>query len=496
MLIVPAMSRGLFFAALCAPSLLCGQAAAPSGTGSGFELPEASSLSAAPTPAPATGAPASVPPQVDAAASAPAQAPVPAPTPEAAPPPPLDRLSVLGTAPVWSQLAEFDKVLTRDQFELAMREVYRDNSPFPPPWQVTAEAVIIPTGRREQPQQRIEFKAGTGAGAATPKGYGQIRYWKRAADLPKLDGRPPLSDIHIALDAGHIGGNYAVMEERFLSFKPGEAIQEGNMSLVVAQVLAERLKKLGAYVTLVRENHEPVTQVRPNDLRQEAIQILQNAGITLPQDTYQPGMGDARVLTVQYQTEKLFYRVSEIHARAQKVNQQIKPDLVLCLHFNAESWGDATAPQFSPKNHFHVLVNGCYSPNELQQQDVRFELMQRVFAGIHEEELPLAESVAEGVASTTGLPAYVYTTPNARRSGMNSYVYARNLLANRLYQCPVVYLEPYVMNHEETYRRLLLGHYLGRTLIGGRLQTSAMEDYVQGVVKGLLAYYQNKRTQS
>ena len=49
------------------------------------------------------------------------------------------------------------------------------------------------------------------------------------------------------------------------------------------------------------------------------------------------------------------------------------------------------------------------------------------------------------------------------------------------------------MNHEETYRRLLLGHYLGRTLVAGRLQTSAIEDYVRGVVNGILAYYQKRR---
>jgi hypothetical protein len=49
------------------------------------------------------------------------------------------------------------------------------------------------------------------------------------------------------------------------------------------------------------------------------------------------------------------------------------------------------------------------------------------------------------------------------------------------------------MNHEETYRRLLCEHFLGRTLIGGKLTTSAIEDYINGIVKGLLAYYQTNR---
>jgi hypothetical protein len=52
---------------------------------------------------------------------------------------------------------------------------------------------------------------------------------------------------------------------------------------------------------------------------------------------------------VQWQSEKLFYRVSEIHARAKKVNNTIKPDLVLCLHYNAEAWGDATSRSSRPR---------------------------------------------------------------------------------------------------------------------------------------------------
>ena len=43
------------------------------------------------------------------------------------------------------------------------------------------------------------------------------------------------------------------------------------------------------------------------------------------------------------------------------------------------------------------------------------------------------------------------------------------------------------------YRRLLAGHFVGRTLIAGRLQTSAVEEYVSGIVDGLVAYYQKHR---
>lgn len=405
------------------------------------------------------------------------------------PPPQLNQLSALGTTPEWLKLQSFHQTMTRAEFEAAVNDIYSDASPLPPPWKLESDGVVVQTGDPAKPEARIAFSQ-----KAQPPLPG-TRTWRKASELPPLKGRPILSDVHFAIDPGHIGGAYSPLEERYLSFASGEAIQEGHLTLITAQVLAERLKALGAYVSLVRESLEPVTNMRSIDLIAPARQLLQEAGFPQPQESYSGLTGEAKIITVQWQSEKLFYRVSEIHARAKKVNVTIKPDVVLCLHYNAEAWGDATSPQFSPANHLHVLVNGCYAPVELQQQDVRFEMLHRLFSRIHEEELPLAEAVAGGMSSATALPAYLYTTPNARRVGASPYVYARNLLANRLYQCPVVYLEPYVMNHEETYRRLLNGHFLGRTLIAGRLQSSAIEDYVRGVVNGVVAYYQKHRPQ-
>jgi len=403
----------------------------------------------------------------------------------------LARISPLGVAPDWSTLAAFGGTFTHEEFQQAWDRTYSAENALPPPFQIRPQAVIVPTGDPAKPEVCIEFRNGGAGNAPDPQ-----RYWRRAAELPPLRDRPPLSDLHIALDPGHIGGQWARMEERFLSFQPGEAIQEGDLSLLTAQVLKERLTALGAIVTLVRDKAEPVTVQRPEDLNPVAIGLLKEMGITEPAATYDGLTGDAKGATVQWHAERLFYRLSEIHARAVKVNRQIKPDVVLCLHLNAEGWGTAETPQFSPLNHLHVLVNGCYAPIELEQADTRHEMFTRLFQRVHEEEIPLATRVAAGMADATGLPAYVYTTPNARHAGTNPHVYARNLLANRMYQCPVVYLEPFVMNHEETYRRLLAGHYVGRTLIGGRLTSSALEDYVRGVVQGLLNYYQTQRRTS
>lgn len=429
----------------------------------------------------------------------PVETPAPASDPAAPAPPPtpqdpaqLVKLSPLGSKPDWALLEAFADSLSQQEFEKAWQEIYSQPNSLPPPFEITQEALLVPGGQAGEPPRRIRFRpTGDADEHPTPPGF-----WRSASRLPPLQGRPVLSDLVIALDPGHIGGRWAAMEERLLSFQPGEDIREGDLSLLTARVLKQYLGELGAIVHLVRENAEPVTALRPQDFDKDARQLLTESGFANPAESYLGLAGDTKLLTVQWQREKLFYRVSEIHARGARVNQQIKPDLVLCLHFNAESWGDAAAPQFSPVNHLHALVNGCYSNSELMQQDVRFEMLLRLFGRVHEEELPLAGAVVQSLARSTGLTPYIYTTPNARRVNDNPFLYARNLLANRLYLCPVVYLEPFVMNHEETYRRLLAGHFLGRTLIGGRLVSSAIEDYARGVVEGLVKHYQKQRRNS
>lgn len=397
------------------------------------------------------------------------------------------KLSPLASQPVWKKLEAFSGALTLQEFEKAVRDIYADGGTSTPPWTLEPASIAVNTSDPAAPTIKVAFRP------PNEKAAEMTRFWRRADELQPLAGRPPLSDVHIGIDPGHIGGAYAKIEERFLSFREGESIQEGDLTLLTAQVLKARLEELGAVATLVRDKAEPVTTERPADFSNVALTTLKEAGVAMPTDRYEGVDGDAKILTVQWQGEKLFYRVSEIRARAKKVNQQLKPDMVLCLHFNAEAWGDATQPQYSPMNHLHILVNGCYAPSELEEEDVRFEMLQRIFSRMHEVELPLGESIAEGMAKATGLPPYVYTTKNARRAGPSPYVYARNLLANRLYECPVIYLEPYVMNHQETYQRLLLGHYVGRTLINGRLQSSAIADYVRGITDGLVRHYNSKR---
>jgi hypothetical protein len=108
---------------------------------------------------------------------------------------------------------------------------------------------------------------------------------------------------------------------------------------------------------------------------------------------------------------------------------------------------------------------------------------------VHEEEIPLAETVANALARATALPPYEYTDGRAVRIGPSPYVWARNLLANRLYRCPVIYCEPYVMNSPEVFARVQAGDYEGLREVAGRLRPSIVREYADAVIAGICDAY-------
>ena len=392
------------------------------------------------------------------------RAPRPSPSPRL--PVPDPRLANLGVAPDWTTLSRYNDVLTRAEFVNALQDVYLlgDNLHF----DITEKGVTV-TSTLSPPGPPVSF-AGQGTRNPPP------RYWRPASEIPAGPSGKPLSGIRIAIDPGHIGGKWARMEQRWYQVDDTIPVTEGDMTLLTAKLLAPRLESLGAIVSLVRSTCEPVTELRPHDLTEYASRLL-------------PGAPSDEVVSL---SEKLFYRSAEIRARAALINETMKPDLVLCLHFNAEHWGnDPSKPLFSNRNHFHMILHGSYMDGEIAHEDERLELMHKIFQRVHEEEVPLASAVATAFLEDTGLPAYLYRLGKPARQ-VGPALWTRNLLANRLYQCPVLFCEPYVMNNEEVYNRVQAGDYDGDREVAGKLRKSIYREYRDAVVKGLVNYYSSR----
>ncbi len=401
--------------------------------------------------------------------------------------PAAENLSPLAKPPNWTTLEKFQETITHDEFVRVLREIYAPHGLDTALIRVEPEAAHFLINKDAQSWFTLRF-ARDGASRKKPPVS-----WKRAASLPQARKGGELGGVKIALDPGHIGGRWAKMEERWFQVGESKPVQEGDMTLRVAKLLAPKLRARGATVSFVRSKKAPVTSKRPDDLREIAREVLRKSGVPQPPENFSGPEDAAKEQSVRWQSELLFYRRREIRARANVVNLAIKPDVVLCLHFNAEAWDDPRNPTLIDRNHLHMLVNGSYLPPELEFDDVRFEMVKRLLSRVHEEELPLAEAAALALAEHTKLPPYEYTTDTVAKLGDTGYVYARNLIATRLYDCPVIYYEPYVMNSHDVFRRLQAGDYKGVRNINGAERPSIYREYADGVLDGLVNYYRAAR---
>ena len=388
--------------------------------------------------------------------------------------PPL-ALSVLSEMPDWSRLNAFHETITRSDFEHLMTSIFTTSDAWRGYMEIDDKGARISTGAAA-PEDIFYLRFATNHQLKdTP------RAWQPTAELPPAPPNQPLKNLHIAIDPGHIGGEWATIEERWLLVGNGPPVCEGDMTLLVANLLKPQLEALGARVSLVRDRAEPVTPLRPESLMDLAAN-----------DSNAPDSPES----LRKFAERLFYRTAEIRARAAVVNEKLKPDLVLCLHFNADAWGDPAQPALVERNHLHLLLNGAYTDDEVALADQRFALLEKLLRRTHEEEALVGATVADVFAEKSGLPPFIYPAgaTNVRAVNGHPYLWARNLLANRLYNCPVIFMEPYVMNSTIDLPRLHAGDYDGMREINGIPQQSIFREYANALSEGLARHYGKHRS--
>ena len=390
-------------------------------------------------------------------------------------------LGMLGEDPDWSALDSYQRTMTREEFVEALETVYL-------PYGFDEELITIYPGyalirkdsHRPETSYRIDFSA-----------------WKDpsiATSSETIRRSSPLEGVVIAIDPGHIGGAFSEMERRHFQIGLDPVVKEGDLTLIVAKKLEIRLAEVGAKPVLLRTDTNPVTEKRPGDFYHEAVAIEQQFWLEANNFSTQASPWETEWFKrrVEERMEMLFYRVSEIQARARLINESIRPDLTIAVHFNVAPWKESTRQVLPEVNHMHILVHGTYMPAELALDDVRFHLFRKLLSRNHEVEIPLSSSVANTLLARTGLRPFTYAGKNASNQGGNQAVWARNLLANRLYDGPVVFLEAYCTNSVSTYNRVQIGDYEGLREIEGEMRLSLFNEYVEGVVEGLVDYYRRQ----
>ncbi|MEM7696874.1 MAG: hypothetical protein AAF236_00530 [Verrucomicrobiota bacterium] len=393
--------------------------------------------------------------------------------------PPDPRVARLGKIPDWSRLDAYQEKLTREEFVYLLDHCYsRTPEEHNQHIRVVSDRAYIvkqsnhPVGGWYE----LRFRTSDSLSLDGP------RYWRKPTELRDIhpNSTRPLEGLHVAVDPGHIGGDWVRWDDRHFSIiKDTIEVREGEMNLRVAKILERDLSLLGARVTLTREENAPVTEERVETLEDEARSYLLSRRKV-------PSAG-----LIASTTKAMFAISSEIRTRSEILNTEIQPDIALCLHFNASPWG--SRPSFRQSNHLHILINGCYSAGEIAEDDTRLEMLLRILQRVYYEEVAISDEIIRSMKSETRLPAFAYDGSNGMSVNENGFLWARNLLANRVFMCPVIFFEPYCMNHREIYERVQMGEYPGLREVNGIYRKNIYQEYADGVTAGLVRYYRGKR---
>jgi N-acetylmuramoyl-L-alanine amidase len=391
---------------------------------------------------------------------------------------PAEKLAPLAEPPDWSSLNAYQYTITRAEFSRLLGSVYSMDGGFAAYLQMDDRQVTIYSDlTKKQRLFTLQFAPDTAHEAPRPYAY--------KTKATSRDPSRPLAGIKIALDPGHIGGDWAKLEGRYFKLDGDPPVEEAKLALITCNLLAERLEADGADIVWAKRGYEPTTDLRPESLHREAI-----AALSLNPDTTKKISGEGAIQRmINNEAALLFYRVAEIRARAVVVNK-LHPDLTICVHYNADDWGDPNHPQLIDHSSLVIFVNGAYEKSELIYDDVKFDLLRKLLDRDAVPEERGCEDVGQAMLDSFHYPPEDYPpTYFAKHVTRVPSVYARNLIANRLYHGPVIYCEGPYMNSRDAYYRIIAGDYLGRRKIQGQEYPSIYRQYAESVEKGVLEYF-------
>ena len=380
--------------------------------------------------------------------------------------------SPVSEEPEWRLLDSGQGLLTRQEFEDRLRQTFDPTGALRPYLIWDEEGVTLFRDKaRTRPLYRLAF---------APEG--------RKADviLPVLGGGDParpLAGKVICLDPGHIGGDWADVEERTFQIGKDRPVVEGELNLRTCRLLAPLLESAGAKVVWTHDGFEPTTPLRPADLYPEAISyLLQGSrGARLPRYS-------ANRL-IRWNAELLFYRSAEIQARARRVNEELRPDLTLCVHYNAAPWPGGRI-RLTSANGLVIFAHGSYTAEELAFDDQKFRLFRKLLENSTPVELGVGEAVGKQFQERWGFrPENYEGSGYAHASGAGPYVWHRNLIANRMFDGPVVFVEGPYMNDRMMYPWIQAGEYEGTRVVSGRSRGNIFREYAEQVAAGVIGYF-------
>ena len=137
-----------------------------------------------------------------------------------------------------------------------------------------------------------------------------------------------------------------------------------------------------------------------------------------------------------------------------------------------------------------IFAHGSYTAEELAFDDQKFRLFRKLLENSTPVELGVGEAVGRQFQERWGFrPENYEGSGYAHASGAGPYVWHRNLIANRMFDGPVVFVEGPYMNDRMMYPWIQAGEYEGTRVVSGRSRGNIFREYAEQVAAGVIGYF-------
>ncbi len=207
---------------------------------------------------------------------------------------------------------------------------------------------------------------------------------RRAELLAAAAPGRPLAGLRVAVDPGHAGGAFGVLEERHVRYRPGPeareiVLQEGDLTLRTALELRAKLAARGADVFLTRDAPGMIHPFPLHAFRPFAERLLRRIALDPRYAQLEKALSAEdrlrlhaalSVLAVKKQN-----RFESLRWRARAASRA-RPDLVLSIHYNAAPFpADERGPQ-----QVLAMVSGFFDEGRLYNAYYRWRALESAFA--------------------------------------------------------------------------------------------------------------------
>jgi len=335
----------------------------------------------------------------------------------------------------YDNFEEYQSKITKDEIAFKLTQYLQKSKQLDDHILLTDEAFYLFANRKMKQSFQPEFILKLAA--------------SKCNHTPSTASKPTsFNGLRIAIDPGHLGGDFAVLEERYVKMfatRPAAAkenifFKEGTLALLTALLLKEWLEADGAIVYLTKDK-EGQAVYEKSFFEWLAIEGYKHRA-------------SLRDLFSKYNRLDLF-------ARANKINA-FRPHLTLIIHYNAHGINRKphTEENYPTAYNFNmVFIGGSFCSGELKNSSDRYEFVRLLLTDDIDQSVHLCEHVIQQLCEKLDVlpvnpPQHPISYLKLNSLYIKKGIYARNLALTRHVHGPLCYGESLCQDHEEECIRL------------------------------------------